>query len=111
MKKKIFTILVLAFILSPVFAEEPLSNEPVSATTTQEIPFKEPVSTHHLIMKFLYAMGGVTASSLILFIGLSLYNKIRNGAIKRTDSDYSNTLNTPNNMKDAINIYLEKTRD
>lgn len=97
-------------MLSPVWAEPPLTSTNENSTT-QEIPFKEPLSKNHLILKFLYAMGGVTASSLILFIGLSLYNKIRTGAAKCSNSDYSNTLQTPNNMKDAINIYLDKTRD
>ena len=108
--KKIVLIICFLFVgLIPVVAQE----SPLVPDTEQksEIPYKEPVDRKALMFKFLYAMGGVVASSLILYIGLSLYNKLREKTIKTPTSDYVNTLNTPNNLKDAVNIYLEKTKD
>ena len=51
--------------------EEP--KEEVAAPT----PYKQPVSKKRIIKKFLFAMLGVLASSLIIFVGLSVYNRFR----------------------------------
>ena len=110
LKNKIVAIILLTLLSTPVYSEDSVA----SVTTTsekQEIPFKEPLGNKKLIMKFLYAMGGVVVSSMTLFIGLSIYNKIRNRVITTTCSNYTNTLQTPNNLKDSINIYLERTKD
>lgn len=113
MRKILFTFILIGTLLTPVIAEENVSNnnmtEPLQNST--QIPYKEPISKRKIAMKFIYAMGGVVASSMILFVGLSIYNKIRSKVIKVANNDYSNTLNTPNNLKDAVNIYLEKTRN
>ena len=110
MKNKIITILFLILLSSPIYAENQAIDDTLS-TNQQEIPYKEPISKRKLAKKFLYAMGGVVVSSMALYIGLSIYNRVREGVIKTHSSDYTNTLNTPSNLKDSINIYLEKTKD
>ncbi len=132
MKKKVLTIICLLLLLLPVWAEVPTAdNSPASAQTTEKsvnkseqqpessqaakttqnkFIYKEPISKRKIAMKFLYAMAGVAASSILLFILLSLYNKIRSNVVKTPSEDYTNTLATPNNLKDAINIFLEKTK-
>ena len=112
MKKIFLTLLLIISISCPLFATEVIEAETVPLETKTEIaPFKQPVSQHQLIKKFLYAMGGVAASSIILFVGLSAYNRIRSRVIKTHNNNFSSTLNSPNNFKEAVNIYLEKTKE
>ncbi len=75
-----------------------------------KIIYKEPVSIKHTAKKFLFAMFGVALSSIILFVMLTIYNKIRNRVISAPSQDYKNTLTSPNNLRDAVNIFLEKTK-
>lgn len=111
MIKKIVMIVLSLFLILPVFAESVDTKAEKVATPTADTPFKEPISTRQYAFKFLYAMGGVVVSSLILFVGLSVYNKIRSKVVKVATNDYANTFNSPTNLKDAVNIYLEKTKD
>lgn len=136
LKKKVLIILCLLLLLSPVLAEDavltegaaaPQQTETVVDSPAQEqeetkglqynppaqqnkITYKEPVSKRKIAMKFIYAMLGVAISSILLFILLTIYNKIRSKVVQPPSSDYTNTLATPNNLKDAVNIYLEKTK-
>ena len=124
----------MLLLLSPAFAEEPAVTEnntiqqaetvvnnttPVqqetaayqeNKTTQNKIVYKEPVSKRKIAMKFIYAMLGVAISSILLFVLLTIYNKIRSGVVQPPSADYTNTLAAPNNLKDAVNIYLEKTK-
>lgn len=137
LKKKVLTVFCLLMLLTPVLAEEPASTGNTSGTgaaaqtetaaekaapaqdtkntdsdknTENKIVYKEPVSKRKIAMKFIYAMTGVAVSSILLFVILTLYNKIRSKMVQPPSSDYTNTLTTPNNLKDAVNIYLEKTK-
>ena len=137
LKKKVLIILCLLLLLSPVLAEDAVLTEGTAAPQQTEtvvnapappeqeetkdlqynppaqqnkITYKEPVSKRKIAMKFVYAMLGVAISSILLFILLTIYNKIRSKVVQPPSSDYTNTLATPNNLKDAVNIYLEKTK-
>lgn len=90
----------------PVVQEETiLPAEPVNP-----VPYKQPVSKRKIAKKFLLAMGGVAASSLIIFLMLSLYNKVResflNGA-KIPENEVS--LETPDDLQSAVRAFLNKT--
>lgn len=113
MKKILLILLFVGTLLTPAIANEPETQTAVTEPLpqTKQLPFKEPISRRKVAMKFIYAMGGVVASSTILFVGLSAYNRIRSKVIKVANNDYANTLSTPDNLKDAVNIYLEKTRN
>ena len=74
------------------------------------IPYKKPVSKRKIAFKFLAAMGGVALSSLIIFVLLSIYNRIREGfftQIKTPDGD--TPLETPNDLGSAVRTFLDKT--
>ena len=137
MKNKIFTIILSVILLMPaafVNAEtipapedntiaeeevteinsEDLSSEEASMTEAfsenQDIPYKQPISKKKLVKKFLLAMLAVGASSLILYFGLSVYNRIREGLpvqIKTSKGD--STLSAPDDFSDAVKTFLEKT--
>lgn len=73
--------------------------------------YKQPVSKRKIAKKFLLAMLGVAISSIILYVLLSLYNKIRgallNPQVKINGNETS--LVTPDNLSDAVKTYLDKT--
>lgn len=126
MKKRVLAFFCLLLLLTPAFAVEPsgadvqVSPKPVPVESAQEtkqasstdnkIVYKQPVSKRKIAMKFIYAMCGVAVSSILLFVLLSLYNKIRSRVVQPPSFDYTNTLTSPNNLKDAVNIFLEKTK-
>lgn len=136
MKRIVYFIIFVSLILFPNFYHaasavesasktmvEVATDTKVSNTAGDNIPqdsvknideskiiYKEPVSIRHTAKKFLFAMFGVALSSIILFVMLTVYNKIRNKVISDPSQDYKNTLISPNNLRDAINIFLEKTK-
>ena len=92
LKNKILTIFIALMLVSPVIAEEATGEAlmPIAETmqenvqTVKEespqldtIPYKQPVSKKKMAKKFLMAMGGVAVSSILLFVFLTIYNKIR----------------------------------
>lgn len=102
--------------------EEVLPNEEVGSdeiantiNAVQEVPdvlpYKQPVSKKKTIKKFLLAMLGVGLSSLIIYIGLTLYNKLRDGfTAKPVLPNNQTSLTTPDTLNDAVKSFLEKTK-
>ncbi|MCD8378485.1 MAG: hypothetical protein LUB59_06835 [Candidatus Gastranaerophilales bacterium] len=89
--------------------------DPISAakSTKQTISYhlKQPTGKKKLLLKFLLAMLGVATSSVVIFVLLSMYNRLL--CVKKSetpDSDADSDYKTPVNMKDAINIFLKKTK-
>lgn len=68
---------------------------------------KEPVSKKKMAYKFLMAMLGVATSSVVLYVGLSAYNRFFSGQPSAVVG--LNSLRPPENFKDAVNVFLEKT--
>ena len=97
-------------------AETQKLDEDASAEESQEeqspaSPYKQPISKKKIIKKFLLAMGGVVFSSLLLYGGLSAYNKVRDEVVKPVKiSDGETSLKTPNDMEEAVKTFLEKTK-
>ena len=60
-------------------------------------------------IKFLVAMGGVAASSLLIYFGLTLYNKLFVNKDGRTFSK-DDTLATPDNTDDAVAFFIKKNK-
>ena len=76
-------------------------NKDIAAAT------KAPISKKQLALKFVMAMAGVAASAVVIYVGLSFYNKLF-----REQSEPVvglNSLRTPENFKESINLFLEKT--
>lgn len=83
------------------------------------IPKKNAYAMEHMektgfkyaLFKFLIAMFGVLISCLAIFAGLKFYKKIvLKSDLKQGDIDYDKTLESPKNFKEAINLFLHKTR-
>ncbi len=99
-------MLSLPVQVQAVYDIEPAGEEVV----TPAVPYKQPVSKRKIAKKFLFAMGGVGASSLIIFLMLSLYNKVREGfssGAKTPDGEVS--LETPDDLQGAVRAFLDKT--
>ena len=67
------------------------------------------VSIKQAAVKFLLAMGGVALSSIIIYAGLSIYNKffVRHN---NTTYDKEDSLSTPNSVDDAVNFFIRKNK-
>lgn len=77
-----------------------------------ELNYKQPVSRRTMAKKFLYAMLAVVVSSLALFVILSLYNCIREifgNGMKNKLQNGEPSLETPDNLTDAVKTFLDKT--
>lgn len=75
-----------------------------------DLATKQPIGRRQVAMKFLLAMLGVAASSVVIFVMLSIYNKFMYGSRNNTQNETDNDFKTPSNIKDAINIFLKKTK-
>lgn len=76
------------------------------------IPYKQPVSKRKMAKKFLMAMGGVAVSSILLFVFLTIYNKIRASILapKPDQQSGETSLVTPENLTEAVKTFLDKTK-
>lgn len=130
----IFSTLVFTGV--ETFAQDPAnSNAATAATQTktaptkaaqqssqeqkpQTIPEKNAYQITHMkqhslkasLFKFVLAMLCVLISSLAILTGLKFYKKIGLKNKSKTDNiDYSKSLDSPKDLKEAINLFLEKT--
>lgn len=127
LKNKILTIFIALMLVSPVIAEEATGEAlmPIAETmqenvqTVKEespqldtIPYKQPVSKKKMAKKFLMAMGGVAVSSILLFVFLTIYNKIRASILAQKNDQQSGetSLVTPETLTDAVKTFLDKTK-
>ena len=127
LKNKILTIVIALMLVSPVIAEEATGEAlmPIAETmqenvqTTQEelpqldtIPHKQPVSKRKMAKKFLIGMGSVAVSSILLFLILTVYNKIRESILapKQDQQSGETSLVTPENLTGAVKTFLDKTK-
>ena len=127
LKNKILTIVIALMLVSPVIAEEATGEAlmPIAETmqenvqTVKEespqldtIPYKQPVSKKKMAKKFLMAMGGVAVSSILLFVFLTIYNKIRASILapKNDQQSGETSLVTPETLTDAVKTFLDKTK-
>ncbi len=143
LKHKILVLLLMLTLISPAIAEpeniqetqgaltgisqetplEPIEQQeaaPVQNTVQElppapgNIPYKQPVSKKNIAKKFLLAMAGVAISSILLYVILTIYNKMREvlGMTSKEELPQENmtSLTTPDNLEDAVKTFLEKTR-
>ena len=64
---------------------------------------------HNAIIKFGLAMGGVALSSIIIFVGLTIYNKFFVSQ-NRPHSIEEEILKTPKTSDDAIKFFINKNK-
>lgn len=91
---KLFYILIIMFYTAQqVFAALPLKEDGPNP-----------------LLKFITAIAGVAISVLAIFLGLKIYKKfILKNDTKSENLNYNETLESPKDFKEAINIFLDKT--
>ena len=70
--------------------------------------FKKPNS--NILLKFFIAIAWVVTPSLIIYFSLISYKKLSGKPEFGIDVE-ENTLDTPKNFKEAINLFIKKTRE
>jgi len=136
MKNKILVIILAMFLSLPAISwaveetvpladEQPAAEEVVDNTQQldedyasavenieqPDTPYKQPISKKKIVKKFLFAMFGVLASSLILYFGLTIYNRIREGFANRVKTPEGETpLQSPVDLEGAVKTFLDKTK-
>lgn len=121
MKNKIFSILLAVLLSLPVCVwavdENTQLPEPVVNTLDEEVEeiqvesqYKEPISKRKIAKKFLFAMGGVAASSFSIFFILTVYNRVREKCLNKVKTlEGESSLEAPVDVKGAIKSFLDKT--
>lgn len=66
------------------------------------------VAVNDLIIKFTVAMVGVIVASVVIWLGLAVYNKILAG--KNMESYEDDILKTPKTVDDAVKFFIKKNR-
>ena len=88
------------------------------STTDESIPEKNASELEHFskkgmqngFVKFGFAMLGVLLSAIVIFFALKLYKKLGGKVVSAPDTfGVKNSLDSPSEMKDAINLFLDKT--
>ncbi|MBR6127590.1 hypothetical protein IKQ21_07900 [bacterium] len=78
-----------------------------------QTPYKQPVGKKKILFKFVLAMLGVALSSFIIYFGLTLYNKLRDGLVPpdkpMVSHDQDRSLTTPENLSEAVKTFIDKT--
>ena len=138
LKNKFCIILLLISMTLPAFAEMPVSSLDLELIDEQEliqdsgsinekiiedvelkqsekepevlIGYKQPTQKRLIAKKFLAAMGGVLISSLVLFVMLSVYNKIRQAVISPSSQEEDVVLESSKSLQEAITTFLDKTK-
>lgn len=110
---KILTIFLAVLLSLPicVWAVDDNSETSNVDKTTIENEYKQPISKRKIAKKFLAAMGGVGISSFAIFFMLTAYNRIRENfskSVKTIDGEVS--LESPEDLDDAVKVFLEKTK-
>lgn len=86
--------------------------QPSGELVKQAIKHKVPMGAGKIIKKFLFAMACVAGSGLFLYLILLMFKrgKKKDSIADRIITDYEHTLDTPQNINDAINIFLNKNK-
>lgn len=112
MKKNTLKITIILAIIAVVCC----FNNDIGYCATQAVHQVQPVAQnipsndlHKTIIRFLYAMGAVVLSSVLLYVGLSVYNKFFVNA-KYSHLPEDEILKTPKTANDAIDFFIKKNK-
>ena len=122
---KLFSIVLIIMLSLPVAVQANGNNTtneiqdlPVVNTIDDDVEhiednnvdYKVPIDKKKIINKFLVAMGAVAGSSLLIFFGLTAYNRVRDNLLGDLHAhNGESSLETPENYEDAVKTFLDKT--
>ena len=121
---KLFSIVLIMMLSLPVsvwaaddVVEEPMASpvvnkidEDIELVKDNQVDYKVPIEKKKIIKKFLVAMGAVVGSSLLIYFGLTAYNRVRENLLGQNSMQIGeSSLETPENIEDAVKTFLDKT--
>lgn len=90
-----------------------LQADSIPKKNAEELKNFEKTGEKNGLVKFVIAMLGVLVSSLVIFLCLKLYKKFNSafgkGKMGSENFDYENSLDSPKDFKEAINLFLHKS--
>ena len=110
--KNLSLIILLGLIIllssqAGICAEEIAQHVPAVADT---IPAKEPTGITITATKFIVTMLGVVLSSIVIWAGLSVYNKFFVKGSSRNGAMPEDNLNTPKTIEEAVTFFIKKNK-
>ena len=114
---KMFSIMLLAAIITVIAAQAGFCDPstvadqvPAAAATTANAVQTAEQSKSDAIIKFLIAMGGVALSSIVIFLGLTIYNKFFVDKSLFPNNDPDDVLNTPKTVDEAVTLFIKRNK-
>ncbi len=114
---KIFSIMLLAAITVIIAARAGVCDPsavtdqlPALPTTATNAAQTVDQSKSDAIAKFLIAMGGVALSSIVIFLGLTIYNKFFVDKKLFEPNNPDDALNTPKTVEEAVTLYIKRNK-
>ncbi len=112
MKLKNLSLILILGLIIVLSAQAGLCTEEIAqhVPAVADIPSKQPTGVMITATKFIVTMGGVVISSIVIWAGLSIYNKIisKRGFNKGTLND--DVLNTPKTVEDAVTFFIKRNK-
>ena len=112
-----FSIMLLAAIITVIAAQAGFCDPstvadqvPAAAATTANAVQTAEQSKSDAIVKFLIAMGGVALSSIVIFLGLTIYNKFFVDKKLFEPNNPDDALNTPATVEEAVTLYIKRNK-
>ncbi len=114
--KKLNLILIIGIIIvlsanAGICTEDIAQHVPAAANTiSNTIPAKEDTGISLTLTKFIITMVGVLLSSIVIWLGLTIYNKffVKNRFKQASIED--DTMNTPKTIEEAVTFFIKKNR-
>ncbi len=111
--KKLFktlSIIVLTAVIISVAAQNGFCTEDIANQVPALAEDAVKAEKHDTIVKFVVAMIGVVVSSIVLFVGLSIYNKYFVNKRLYANYDPNDILNTPQTVDEAVNFFIKRNK-
>lgn len=86
------------------------TNSEATANTRQDDTKNAQQEKQETILKFIIAMAGVMLSSIIIFLGLTIYNKFFVNKSMFADNNADDALNTPKTVEEAVTFYIKRNK-
>ncbi len=86
------------------------TNSEAAANTRQDDTKNAQQEKQETILKFIIAMAGVMLSSIIIFLGLTIYNKFFVNKSMFADNNADDALNTPKTVEEAVTFYIKRNK-
>lgn len=113
MKLKNLSLIIILGLIIFLSANAGLCTEEIARhipAAADAIPSKEPTGIAITATKFIVTMGAVFVSSIVIWLGLTIYNKFFVKGGKREGFEKEDILNTPKTVEEAVTFFIKKNK-